>query len=109
MLDGRVATYDLNLPLDSILAYSWMVENHPDKMSVSQSGISHGELIDAELPLERREANGIWYWACSFACGEPLLEQKRYWHKRFDALQAERYVDFGKRRGTVNTGAGAYK
>lgn len=107
LADGRIATTDLALPLDSILAYSWISKYRPDLMEASKSGIQ--EISHPPLPLAKREANGEWWWACSFAFGEPLLEQKNYWHKRFDADYAEGYVDFQGRRGKVDTGAGYFK
>lgn len=107
LLDGRIATTDLALPLDSILAYAWIAKNRPDLLETSKSGI--GEIFYAPLPLKRREAEGEWFWACSFACGEPVQEQTRHWHKRFDSQLSEEYVDFQGRRGKVNIGSAQYK
>lgn len=38
-----------------------------------------------------------------------MLEFRNYWHKRFDAQEAEECVDFQGRRGKVNVGAAKYK
>lgn len=105
----KVATTDLYLSLDSILAWAWMQENHPEMMDVSQSSIRPEDVVEAELPLERRGQGEDWYWACSFACGQPRGEELVYWHKRFDQALGEDYVDFDGRRGKVDTGAGKYK
>lgn len=109
LLTGKIATGDLYLPLDSMMAYVWMTEEHPERMVASASGISPEELIEEELPLEKRGEGDGWYWAASFACGEPIREEILYWHKRFDFDLGSKYVDFGKRRGKVDVKAGLYK
>lgn len=109
MQTGRIATTDLQLPLDSVLSWAWMMENHPELMVASQSGMIEDDMIIADLPLERRDVNGEWYWACSFAFGEPEHETRSHWHKRLSTQDVEKYVDFGDRRGTVNTKSGFYK
>jgi len=109
MQTGKVATTELYLPLDSILAYIWVKDNYPERLNISASGIHPDALIDPILPLERRGEDDNWYWACSFACGEPKNEEILYWHKRFDAQLSEDYVDFGKHRGKVDVKAGNYK
>jgi len=108
MLTGQVATTDGYLPLDSILAYAWMRENHPELMGVDP-GKGAPVIIPDSLPIEKRGSGDDWYYACSFACFTPLKETRRYWHKRFDAHLAEEYVDFGKRRGKVNVKSAQYK
>lgn len=109
MLDGRVIDNEMQLPLDSFLAYAWMVEHHPELMDVSRSGIPASELITPKLPLALRGHGDDWYWAASWAFGEPLKEQTVYVHKRFDDDLAAEYVDFQGRRGTVNVQSGYYK
>lgn len=109
MMTGEIITYDKYLPFDAAMADIWMRENHPEIMASSQSSISQDNLIIAELPLARLGQGDDWYWACSFACGEILGEEIVYWHKRFDSQNAEEFVDFGKRRGAVNTSSAKYK
>ena len=109
MQTGKVAATDLFLPLDSILAEVWMRQHYPERMAATQSAIKPEDFITPELPFERRGEGDDWYWACSFACGKPQREEIVYWHKRFDDKEAEAYVDFGGRRGKVDTGAGFYK
>lgn len=106
MMSGQVATYDGYLPLDGILAASWIREHYPDTFDMP---MDYDNMITAELPLEKRGAGNDWYWACSFACFKSLQETRRYWHKRFDQGKAEEYVDFGKRRGAVDVRSGRYK
>jgi CRISPR type IV-associated protein Csf3 len=109
LFTGRIATTDLALPIDSIMAHSWMQIHYPELLEVAQSGIAPDVSVTADLPLDRREAADEWYWAASFAFGQPVMEEVVYWHKRFDAMQAETYVDFGKSRGVVDTKSGHYK
>jgi CRISPR type IV-associated protein Csf3 len=109
LLTGQVATSDRYLPLDSMLAWAWMQEHHPEMMEASNSGIRPETMIQPELPLERRGQGDGWYWACSFACGEAKREEVLHWHKRFDQAAAEEYADFGARRGTVDIKSGHYK
>ncbi len=106
LTDGRIATTDLCLPADGILAYAWVRRNRPELLEATQSGIR--ELIHLPLPLKRIEADRGWWWAASFAFGEPVLEQRNYWHKRFDDKYADA-IDFGGRRGKVEVNKGPYK
>ncbi|MBW2084456.1 MAG: hypothetical protein JRI54_00270 [Deltaproteobacteria bacterium] len=109
MQTGKIATYDLFLPLDSILAEVWIRLNHPEAMIASQSSIMPENLIVPDLPLEKRGEDDDWYWACSFACGKPQREEIVHWHKRLDFDDAQKYIDFGKKRGKVNVKSGQYK
>ena len=110
METGRVATSDGRLPLDSIIAAAWMRRYEPDMFLNNPAGRCCGEqLYHPELPLEKREADGEWFWACSFAQYHPLGEQIDYWHKRFDSDEAADRVDFDGRRGKVHISSGYYK
>ncbi|WP_206922899.1 hypothetical protein [Alicyclobacillus suci] len=108
LTDGRVATSDLYLPLDSMLAWSWIFEHRPELLAKTTSGLE-GEIYHPPIPLKRIGDDDNWYYACSFACGKPVGERTNYWHKRFDAQHAETYADFEGRREKVNTSAGRYK
>lgn len=109
MLDGRIATTDLCLPIDSMLAWAWMAKHHPDLLSHDPTRTKGVEIIDPILPLVKRETNGHWYWAASFALGEPKKEFRTHWHKRYDLQAAVEYADFDGRRGKVDVGRGNYK
>lgn len=109
MWTGKIATTDLYLPLDAMLEYVWIQQNHPELLEVSQSSIPPDELVVSDLPLEKRGEGYDWYWACSFACGEPKREEILHWHKRFDFDLATKHVDFGNRRGKVDVKSGYYK
>lgn len=107
MLDGRVATTDLFLPLDGIMAAEWIRRERPDLFYNDHGGEDYAGLIYPPLPLERRGAGDRWYYACSFAQGEPAGEYVAYWHRRFDDFR-EQYLDLG-RRSKVVTRKGPYK
>jgi len=109
MQTGKIATTDLFLPLDSILSNQWLSIHHPEVLEVTQSSIKPDELIVADLPLEKRGEGDDWYWACSFACGEPKREEIKHWHKRFDFSLGTEHIDFGDRRGKVDVKSGRYK
>lgn len=107
MQTGKVVTTDLYLPLDSIMASAWVHKNRPD---IAYTPIvDYENMVQAELPLEKRGEGDDWYWACSFACGEPKREEILHWHKRFDFDLATKHVDFGNRRGKVDVKSGYYK
>lgn len=105
---GRVATTDGWLPLDGLLAAAWIRRHRPD-LYYGQDAGRRTELITPELPLERRELNGEWFWAASFAQYPQLAEGIAYNHKRFDDTEAAYRVDFVGRRGKVHTQSGYYK
>jgi len=103
LVDGRVATYDGYLPIDSVLAWAWVAEHRPDLLEVTQPGQLEEDL-EIPLPLTRRVyADGDWCWAASFAVAPRAQERRQIWHRRFDAAAAEEYTD---RRGQVNTSGG---
>lgn len=108
MQDGRVATVDPWLPLDSILAAEWMRRNHPEAFYNASSHMLKSDLIVADLPFERRGAGDSWYWACSFNTVQPLHEYVMHWHKRFDD-QLEQYIDFKGKRGRVDIKSSKFK
>jgi CRISPR type IV-associated protein Csf3 len=85
LLDGKVATTDGYLPIDSILSYAWIRLNRPDELYNSNTNaMKMDEMIIPDLPIEKREMAGEWYWAASFAVYEAAGEFMNYWHKRFD-------------------------
>lgn len=85
LADGKIATTDGYLPIDSILSYAWIKLNCPDELYNSNpNALSMQEMIIPELPLEKREMAGEWYWASSFAIYQSEGEFIDHWHKRFD-------------------------
>lgn len=108
MQDGRIAGTEPWFPLDGILAAEWMRRHYPEAYYNASSHMLTNGIIVAELPLERRGEGNNWYWACSFNTEPPLHEYVMHWHKRFDD-HLEKYIDFGKRRGSINVKSGKYK
>lgn len=109
LLDGRVASVDGRLSLDSILAYSWMLENYPEQVYLNVAATD--KRIDPDLSgaLEKRGEGDNWFWACSLGQFRQTRESIEYLHKRINPMAAERYVDFKGRRGKVITAGGPYK
>ena len=108
MQDGRIAGTDPWFPLDSIMAAEWMRRNHPEAFYNASSHMLTNDLIIPDLPLGRRGAGDLWYWACSFNTERPMGEAIKHWHKRFDD-QLEQHIDFGSKRGKIDVKSGKYK
>lgn len=104
LFDGRIATTDGYLPIDSILAAAWMKRHHPGKYYNSNPIID--DMIAPVLPLAKLDGD---IYASSFAQYKKAGEEIAYWHKRFDAQLSEDYADFRGRRGKVNTTSSTYK
>lgn len=109
MADGRVASIDGRLYLDSILAFSWMLEHHGDRV-LFDFAATNG-IIDPDLSgaLEKRGEGDDWYWACSQGVFDQRSEHIEFKHKRIHVMAAERYVDFQGQRGKIVTAGGPYK
>ncbi len=107
MQDGRIAGTDPHFPLDSILGAAWMMKHHPDAY-YNASSCMLKEFIEPQLPFKRLGSGDKWYWACSFNQGEKLGEYTMHWHKRFDD-HLEKYIDFGGKRGRINTTSAKFK
>lgn len=130
-VDGRVAVMD-NLPLDSILAWSWMCQHYPllilndgwkwpiERVQAYHDSVQAGVLnphvgnIDADIPVLKEpftRMDGIedYFYHASACISTPRREDVTYWRKRFDVLEAERAVEFGKKRGSVDVKSGKYK
>lgn len=103
---GQVASSDRRLPLDSMLAWAWMTVHHPDLLANANPDADLS--VEPELPLERRGAGPLWYWACSFVQADWLRQEIHHWHRRFDD-HMERYLDLGRRSGRINAASGRYK
>jgi CRISPR type IV-associated protein Csf3 len=109
LADGKVATTDGYLPIDSILAKAWMIINEPDKLwNSNPNTLKMDEMIIAELPLEKREMLGKWYWSSSFAVYQKEGEFIDYWHKRFDK-EYERFLDIGNKKAVFSPQSGRFR
>lgn len=61
-----------------------------------------------DLPLARESFGPDWWWLCSSPIRDLQAEYLHYYHRRFDALPAERFADTG-RSGRVAVSSGPYK
>jgi CRISPR type IV-associated protein Csf3 len=97
-----------DLPLDGILSAAWMRRERPDLYYSSQPPATVEELVEAELPLEKRGDGEQWYWSASFArWPASASDDRQFWNKRVDQKEIER-VDMGK-ASQLNIGSGRYK
>lgn len=104
---------DAYLPIDGILYYHYVRSIFGAKKTghqPRQSMVRQGAGI--QLPIQKRNINQEhkWYYACSFAVFAPTAKRTKInYAKRFDVHEAIERVDFGGKRGRVNTKSGAYK
>lgn len=100
---------DKYLPLDGILHASMMrrtfgAEDVTVAGDMAQWGGQHGS-----IPLQRKSAGGVWFYACSFAdWGDVWADDTGFWAKRFDQASAD-LIDFDGRRGKIDVSSGLYK
>jgi CRISPR type IV-associated protein Csf3 len=64
-------------------------------------------IVQREMPLERRDIDGEWYWAVSSPHYLLLGEDTQRYRKRWD--YHDRHLRWGKMRQSVDTQAGHYK
>lgn len=87
--------------LDGILAFSYMQEKlGPDFGTNTDYRPVEG------LPLAVDRHGGLWWYRCGSPEYEPMAQRDLHINRRFDALDAERYV-VGKRK--VDTSSGPFK
>lgn len=102
---------DEYLPLDAIIRYQAFrnAYGHQD-YSLPGGDFNTPNLPPCSMPLAKRERDGVWYYACSFARPQPwwIGEYQDHWNKRFDASLAD-LIDFAGRRGAVNIKSAKYR
>ena len=94
--------------LDGLLAY-WLLREQlgEEEFALGMSG-QRPLVTPNDLPLELVRHDDQWWWACSSPIVERHGEFLHYYHRRFDAMQAERFLLTGK-SGRILTRAGPYK
>lgn len=108
LAQGYVSSDPWSPALDGILAY-WRLRELLGEEEFALGATGHRELVICEdLPLEREEWCGRWWWRCS----SPIVTAdarrfERHYHRRFDDAQASRFLPEGTRR--IETAAGPYK
>ncbi len=101
---------DTSLPIDGPLAWAWMREKYPENMYFSNLGTTSYIETDLSEILAIVEMKGQWFYACSWAVFNPVKENMKYRHRRFDSYYAETYADLGKRKsGKVIVAGGTFK
>lgn len=100
------------LPLDGILLFQMtrMKMGRRDFSLPGASGLAQpkgDEMKGGRLPIKIVHAKD-WYYRCSWAQWGPFVDGEDFWSKRFDQRYAD-MIDFGGRRGRIDTSAGTYK
>lgn len=95
-------SYDPWLKLDALLQRAMLLEQYgPDYYALPtlHQDTQEKDLIFPTLPLERRERNGIWYYACSWcnADAHALAYDKSAWVRQYPDKDASEYLDSSKR------------
>lgn len=108
LLDGRIVTNDGYLPLDGILSRAIIIKERPDLIGKPLDKFS--DFVSIPLPIKKiRQETEDWFYACSYALFKKLGEDKMSFNKRYDETLAEKFVDFGKKKGVVDISRGKYK
>lgn len=103
---------DAWLPLDGILMYQ-QTRMDFGQQDATIPGMSLLEQPKGEpmrggrLPIAYVHGRD-WYYRCSWAQWGPYVDGQDHWAKRFDQTLAD-LVDFGGRRGKIDTSSGAYR
>lgn len=105
--DGRVSVSDGYLPFDGVLYSAYARKYHPELLHTPI--LEQDSIIDFPLPLQKIVDNKYSYYNCSFAFFEKVAEDTRLFNKRYDTNFSERFVNFGNKRGVVETRKGKFK
>lgn len=102
---------DRFLPLDGILFNQFIRDLFGVKDAMRPRESAEKKYSGASLPIQKRNMNEPeWYYACSFAVWpDTTASDTHEFAKRFDTHEAVNYVDFGKKRGKVDTSRGEFK
>lgn len=97
---------DAFLPIDGILYFAAMRREYGHQLLTTPGEVA--DVAPIPLPLARLGRGSEWYYAASFACWDAPAEYSAFWVKRPD-VEYERLIDFGGRRGRIETAKGQYK
>lgn len=100
---GFVTNDDYSPDLGSILEYCWLVER-----DLYTPNPSTDNVIVPELPIAQHTVGDEWLWAISSPVYSYALESVERCRKRWDSDQ-NYPVQWGKKRGNVQTDGGPYK
>jgi CRISPR type IV-associated protein Csf3 len=93
--------------IDGILAYWHMREKLGDEFELSCSSSAAMRPVD-DLPLERIDHDGLWWYACSSPIYCVRASARKHIHRRFDDVH-ERHLDLQGKSGKILTAAGPFK
>jgi CRISPR type IV-associated protein Csf3 len=96
------ASDDYSPSLDALLEWLWL-----DERGLATPNPSPDNLIQADLPIEKGEIGGEWYWKVSSPCYTIHSEEISRYRKRWDSH--DRQLSWGKRKAKFNTSEGAEK
>lgn len=102
---------DVSLPLDAIVFNQFVRDKIGPKTHTFSRESTVPNFSGFNLPFLKRNINcPEWYYACSFAVWpEHTKMGKHEYAKRFDFADAVDRVDFGGKRGKVETSRGEFK
>lgn len=107
LCNGFAASDPWSPALDGILGYWLMRERLGSEEFFLQAARPDLREPCARLPVATVEHGEQWWYACSMPLYQTQREFLHYFHRRFDAQAAERYMV--PPRGRTNTKAGPYK
>jgi CRISPR type IV-associated protein Csf3 len=107
LFNGFASSDPWSPSIDGILAWAHLRQKFGDVEFAAQSVDSSQMQPVDELPLAKTEWNGLWWYQCSSPIYETQAEFFKYFHRRFDAFNAERYM--GPKKGCTDVSAGPYK
>lgn len=102
LLTPLAAFDDWTPALESVLETFWLMERglyHPTP--------NPDHLIETDIPLQKGNFGGDWYWCCSSPCYLIEFEQTSYFYKRWN--MQEYHLDWEGRRKTWNDAGGGGK
>jgi len=99
---------DWSPSLDAVLEFQILNRLHLTTPNpTGQDWARNAPIVQKEMPLERREVGGEWYWAVSSPHYILQAQETIHYNKQWNYL--ERHLDWGKKRASVNTQAGHFK
>jgi len=93
---------DWSPAIDALLEYIWL-----DERGLISPNPSPKDLIIAELPIEKGDLGGEWYWKVSAPCYQISAETQDRFRKRWDYQETS--LNWGKRKPKWTTSEGAEK
>ena len=93
---------DWSPSIDSLLEYYWLEERN-----LLSPNPSPNDLIIADLPIEKGDISGAWYWKVSAPCYAIKAQTQDRFRKRWDYQESS--LNWGKRKPKWSTSEGAEK